>query len=131
MMRYQTGACVILGVLQLTRPAPFAEPASGQPAAPASRERTYRANNVGVAHLEQFDYPGAERSFREALMLEPDLALARLNLAIALYYAGRPADAVPEAKEAAARLPSSPQAHYVLGLAARGSDSLDEAVAAF
>ena len=130
MMRYLTAACVILGVLQITRPTPLAEQASGQPATSA-RERAYRANNVGVAHLEQFDYPGAEQSFRAALKLQPDLALARLNLAIALYYAGRPADAVPEAKEAVARLPSSPQAHYVLGLAARGSDSLDEAVAAF
>jgi len=130
MMRYLTAGCVIFGALLLTRPAPFAEQASSQPEASA-RERAYRANNVGVAHLEQFDYPGAERSFREALTLEPDLALARLNLAIALYYAGRPADAVPEAKAAATRLPSSPQAHYVLGLAARGSDGLDEAVAAF
>jgi tetratricopeptide (TPR) repeat protein len=114
----------------LQAPAAGATAASPQTVTPA-REQAYRANNVGVAALEQFNYQDAERSFREALRLAPDLALARLNLAIALLYAGQPADAVAEARAAAGPLAELPQAHYVLGLAARADDKPAEAVAAF
>ena len=102
----------------------------GQPTA-AGREAAYRANNTGVAHLEQFNYGDAEKSFREALAQQPDLDLARLNLALALLYGSRPADALVEARAAAARLQTLPQAHFVLGLAARADDKVDDAIAAF
>ena len=95
------------------------------------RESAYRANNVGVAQLEQFDYDAAARSFREALKLHPSLAIARLNLAIALFYGGKTTDAASEARAAVERLPDAPQAHYVLGLIARGEDNLAAASAAF
>jgi len=97
----------------------------------AARERAYRANNVGVAYLEQFNYQEAERSFREALKSVPDLAIARLNLAIALLYGGRLQEAAAEARDASRRLPDIPQAHYVLGLAVKADDKPDEAAAAF
>jgi tetratricopeptide (TPR) repeat protein len=97
----------------------------------AQREGAYRANNIGVAQLEQFDYKSAEQSFRDALELLPTLSIARLNLAIAVFYAGRPGDAVVEARTAARELPASPEAYYILGLTARADDKLDEAVAAF
>lgn len=97
----------------------------------AARERAYRANNVGVARLEQFDYKGAERSFREALATDANLSLARLNLAIALLYDGRSADALVEAREAVKLLPDAPQSHYVLGLAAKAESAFDDAIAAF
>ena len=95
------------------------------------RERAYRANNVGVALLEQFDYEAAARSFREALKLHPSLDLARLNLAIALFYGGHTADAAAEARTAVERLPDAPQVHYVAGLIARAEDDPDAAAAAF
>ena len=95
------------------------------------REAAYRANNVGVARLEQFDYDAAAQSFREALKRHPALAIARLNLAIALFYGGKTAEAATEARAAAERLPDTPQAHYVLGLIARSEDKLDVASAAF
>ena len=91
------------------------------------RERAYRANNVGVALLEQFDYEAAARSFRAALKLHPSLDLARLNLAIALFYGGRTADAAAEARTAVERLPDAPQVHYVAGLIARAEDDPDAA----
>ena len=97
----------------------------------AAREAAYRANNLGVARLEQFDYEGAAKSFRDALQLAPDLALARLNLAIALFYGGHTADAATEAQAAAAAPPGHPAAHYVLGLIAKAEDRLDDAIAAF
>ena len=97
----------------------------------ANREAAYRANNVGVARLEQFDYDGAAKSFSEALTLHPTLDLARLNLAIALFYGGKTAEASSEIRTAAERLPNAPQAHYVQGLIARAEDNLELATAAF
>ncbi len=104
---------------------------SGQTSSDTDRERAYRANNVGVALLEQFDYEAAARSFREALKLHPSLDLARLNLAIALFYGGHTAEAAAEAKTAVERLPEAPHAYYVAGLIARAEDNLDAAAAAF
>jgi tetratricopeptide (TPR) repeat protein len=94
-------------------------------------ERAYRANNIGVARLEQFAYDEATRSFREALRLSPDLHVARLNLAIAHFYGSRPADAATEARAAAERLPANPSAHYMVGVIAKADNRLDEAAAAF
>ena len=106
-------------------------PRPGQTAAEDTRERAYRANNRGVALLEQFDYASAETAFREALAIEPTLALARLNLAIALLYSGNVAGAIDEAGRAVKELPDAPQAAYVLGLAARADNRLEDAVRAF
>ena len=104
--------------------------ASWQPST-AARERAYRANNVGVALLEQFDYEGAARSFADALKLHPELDIARLNLAIALFYGGKTSEAAAEASDAAKRLPGLPQSHYVAGLVYRAEDNLDAARSAF
>ena len=132
MMRYAAALIACLALIYSPRSATLPDqPPAAADAATAQRERAYRANNVGVAHLEQFDYKGAEESFREALKLQPDLALAKLNLAIAIFYAGRPSDALLQAREAARELADRPQAHYILGLTARADDKLDEAVAAF
>ena len=70
------------------------------------REAAYRNNNIGVARLEQYDYDAAAASFQDALRVAPDLILARLNLAIALFYGGKPDAARLEAEAAAARLSS-------------------------
>ena len=51
----------------------------------AAREEAYRANNIGVALLEQFKYKEGADSFRRALKLDPRLSIARVNLSIALY----------------------------------------------
>ena len=121
-------------LLALGGPAPPGrgqQPSTAAAGAYETRERAYRANNVGVAQLEQFDYKAAEQSFREAIKLQPDLAMARVNLAIAVFYAGRPDEAVVEARGAVKALPDAPQSHYVLGLVARALNDLDEAVAAF
>ncbi len=98
---------------------------------PPAIEDAYRANNLGVARLEQFDYPAATAAFRQALEKHADLAIARLNLAIALFYAGDLSAARREAEAAAKRLSSLPQPPYVLGLIARAENRTADAVAAF
>jgi Tfp pilus assembly protein PilF len=99
--------------------------------APASREDAYRANNIGVALLEQFKYKEGADSFRRALQLDPRLSLARINLAIALYNLPDAAGAQREAQAAAAAAPDAPQAPYILGLLAKSQSRTDDAVAAF
>ena len=58
--------------------------AAGSAPKPDAREQAYRANNRGVALLEQFKAQDAASAFRQALVHAPDLALARVTLAIAL-----------------------------------------------
>jgi tetratricopeptide (TPR) repeat protein len=105
--------------------------AAGTPSTPEQRERAYRANNRGVALLEQFKAADAVTAFREALAIAPDLALARVNLAIALLNVPDLPGAEAQARAALAAQPDSLQAQYVLGLAARGLDHADDAKAAF
>ncbi len=95
------------------------------------REAAYRANNLGVALLEQFKPKEAADSFRQALKIKPDLQIARINLGIALYYLPDAAGAKREATKALARNPNAPQPHYILGLIARSENQFDEAVAEF
>ena len=94
----------------------------------AARENAYRANNIGVARLEQYDFPAAIAAFRRALEIDPALALARLNLGIALFYGGEPEAARKELEAAKTALPDRPQPDYVLGLIARAADRADDAV---
>jgi VCBS repeat protein/ASPIC/UnbV protein/tetratricopeptide repeat protein len=94
-------------------------------------ESGYRANNRGVALLEQFNYDGAAAAFREALTISPDLGIARVNLAIALFYGNKAAEAADAARAGVSALPASPTSHYVAGLIAKTDNRLDEATAAF
>jgi Flp pilus assembly protein TadD len=115
--------CAALGAaLPQAAPAP---PGGG------AAEDAYRANNVGVALLEQFRYEEAVASFQKALALGPSLAVVRANLAIALFNAQRVEEARKEALLAARLLPALAQTHYTLGLAARSAGATEEARAAF
>jgi tetratricopeptide (TPR) repeat protein len=96
-----------------------------------SREEAYRENNVGVARLERYDFAGAATSFRRALELDPGVAIARLNLAIALRYGGQIDAAQRDAEAAAQAMPDAPQAQYALGLVARAADRGEQAMAQF
>ena len=95
------------------------------------REDAYRANNRGVALLEQFRPADAAEAFREALKLDPTLGIARVNLAIALFNVPDLAGAEREARAAAQAMRDAPQPHYVLGLVARGQNRVEESEAAF
>ncbi|HEX2367379.1 MAG TPA: tetratricopeptide repeat protein, partial [Bradyrhizobium sp.] len=102
-----------------------------QPGAVAAREAAYRANNIGVAYLEQYDFAAAMASFRRALEQDPALGIARLNLGIALLYAGQGDAAKQEIEKARDNLGDRPHPDYVLGLIARAGNQTDEALGAF
>jgi cytochrome c-type biogenesis protein CcmH/NrfG len=107
------------------------EAAARPQAARSVREEAYRANNLGVALLEQFKHREGAEAFRRALQLDPKLALARTNLAIALYNVPDLAASQKEAEAAAALSPDAPQPAYLLGLIARQQNRVEDAVAAF
>ena len=97
----------------------------------AAREQAYRANNRGVAELEQFNYGEAADAFRQALHLDDSLAITHINLGLALLYSQDEAGAAREATVAARLLPAAPQPHYILGLAARAQNRPSEALREF
>ena len=98
---------------------------------PAKREDAYRANNLGVALLEQFKHKEAADAFRRALQLDPGLVLARINLGIALFNIPDVPAAQKELQAAIQAAPSAPQPHYLLGLAAKLQNRPEEAIASF
>ncbi len=104
---------------------------SPQKSALAKREEAYRANNLGVALLEQFKHKEGAEEFRRALNLDPQLAQARVNLAIALYNSIEHEAALREATIANEMLPDAPQPFYILGLIARAQNRIDDALKAF
>ncbi|HJP91853.1 MAG TPA: tetratricopeptide repeat protein, partial [Pyrinomonadaceae bacterium] len=96
-----------------------------------TREDAYRANNIGVALLEQYKYKEAADSFKRALQLDSSLTLARINLGIALFNLPDLPAAQKELQAASALAPNAPQPLYVLGLLAKSQNRSDEAIAAF
>ncbi len=95
------------------------------------REAAYRANNIGVALLEQYKAKEAVDSFSQALKIKSDLLIARINLAIALYYLPDADAAKREAEKALTQNANTPQAHYILGMIARAQNRFDDALAEF
>src|SRR5262245_44916144 len=121
---------LISGVLILFTILTAAQLQTQQPAA-NTREDAYRANNIGVALMEQFKYKEAADSFRRALQLDPGMALARINLGIALFNLPDLPAAQKELQAVIVVAPSAPQPHYLLGLAAKTQNRPEEAIASF
>jgi Flp pilus assembly protein TadD len=95
------------------------------------REAAYRANNLGVALLEQYRFADAVEAFKKSQALDPGLGMARINLAIGLYYLPDLPAARKEAEGAAASAPEALQPPYILGLIARQENRPEDALAAF
>jgi cytochrome c-type biogenesis protein CcmH/NrfG len=123
-------ALICTSLWTASRPDAGTQAARGQRAVSA-REEAYRANNVGVARLEQADFAAATAAFRRALEIDSSLAIARLNLGIALFNAGDADKAREELEAVRSSLPETPQVEYVLGLAARMANRTDDAVKSF
>ena len=95
------------------------------------REQAYRANNRGVAKLEQFEYASAAEAFRESLVIDDTLNIARFNLALAFFYDQDLESAAIAAIDASGRLPTSLPPSYLLGLIARAENRPSEAIELF
>ena len=135
MKLYKTGMAVLALTICLLTATSLINPTTAllqnETAKTDAREDAYRANNVGVALLEQFKNKEAADAFRRALQLDPSLNLARINLGIALYNLPDLPAAQKELQAASAAAPSAPQPYYVLGLAAKTQNKPEEAIAAF
>jgi tetratricopeptide (TPR) repeat protein len=81
--------------------------------------------------LEQFKYKDGADAFKRALQIDPKLALAKINLAIALYNEPDFPASQREAQAATALAPNAPQPHYILGLIAKSQARMDEAIGPF
>jgi Tfp pilus assembly protein PilF len=127
-LRLHTSVLVVCAAIALVAAA-GSQPTPSR--AVAAREDAYRANNIGVTRLEQYDFGAAAASFRRALELDSRLSIARLNLGIALFYGGDPDAARKEIEAARAELPERAQPDYLLGLIARGAGRTEEALDAF
>jgi Tfp pilus assembly protein PilF len=139
-MSKRLGAVLLVGMCGLalallsaqTPPAPSAPArATATAAAAASHEDAYRATNLGVAYLEQYNFDSATKQFTRALEIDPALLMARVNLAIALLYTPDLPGATREAQAVLQRQADEPHAHYVLGLVARSDNRVDDGVAEF
>src|SRR5215204_1839428 len=126
-----TKTCLLLLAFAVSLLMPAAVSLQNQQSKANAREDAYRANNIGVALLEQFKHKEAADAFRRALQLEPTLALARINLGIALFNLPDLPAAQKELQAAIAAAPSAPQPHYLLGLAAKTQNRAEEAIASF
>ena len=104
---------------------------SGASSAAQQREAAYRANNRGVALMEQGSYVDAVRAFREALTADPRQRLARTNLPLALYYSGQLNEARQAVEDARRQAPDALQPLYTLGLVARAQNDPTAAADAF
>ncbi|MEJ7862428.1 MAG: FG-GAP-like repeat-containing protein [Pyrinomonadaceae bacterium] len=95
----------------------------------AEREDAYRANNLGAAQLEQFNHAAGAAAFRRALEANPQLTMARVNLAIALFNLQDLDVARREAEIVTSAEPERPQPHYILGLIAKNQNRTEDAIA--
>ncbi len=133
----ESGAAVILGrgaavlTLGLTLLAtPLAEgqrprgtrgPASVHEGRTAPSDEAIRRNNLGVGLMDAGTrdpkyLAEAVREFDAALALAPGYRTARLNLGVALYYAGDTQRSAATLDQVLVEQAESPHAHYVLGL---------------
>jgi cytochrome c-type biogenesis protein CcmH/NrfG len=136
MKRFKTSAPFLLFFIALLTVVSFLlDPTSAhrqnQPSKATVSEDAYRANNIGVALLEQFKHKEAADAFKRALQLEPKLATARINLGIALFNVPDLPGAQRELQSAIALLPAAPQPHYLLGLAAKTQNRPEDAITSF
>jgi tetratricopeptide (TPR) repeat protein len=123
--------CLLLVALAVSLLTPPAAHLQNQQSKATAREDAYRANNIGVALLEQFKHKEAADAFRRALQLDPSLVTARINLGIALFNVPDLPAAQKELQAAIVAAPTAPQPHYVLGLAAKTQNRTEEAIAEF
>jgi Tfp pilus assembly protein PilF len=129
--RAVVAAACLLTAAALPSSSAFVRSGAAQDGKARAREDAYRANNLGVALLEQFKPKDAAEQFRRALKIDPSVALARINLAVALFNVPDVDAALVEAETAAKAAPDAPQPQYILGLIAKQQGRPEDALASF
>jgi len=100
-------------------------------AAPEKKTNTAEAarlNNLGCAYMNQQLFEKGQKAFAQALALDPNLAIAKLNEGIALAGIGKADEAKQALTEAAKLLPKDPHVWYSLGLLDKNSADPQDAV---
>ncbi|BFM14028.1 tetratricopeptide repeat protein [Maricurvus nonylphenolicus] len=84
--------------------------------------------NIGVAHMSKGELQKAEAAYRQALILDPNNILARLNLADLYRSQQRDAEGEVLLRDAIELVPESAAAHHSLGLLLIRTKRMSEAV---
>src|SRR6266436_998058 len=90
-----------------------------------------RLNSIGVAYMNQQRFADAQRQFEAALKVQPDYALAKLNLGISLLSQQKSELAKKMLLEATDKLPRDPYGWYNLGLVYKDIGEQQSAIEAF
>lgn len=106
---------------------PKREPRGGSPPPPLAAADWF----LRGCELEAGDPAGAERAYRQALELDPDLADAVLNLGVLLGDSGRFDEAIALYRRAAKRLPNDPLLHFNLAVMLEDAGRIADALAAY
>jgi tetratricopeptide (TPR) repeat protein len=96
-----------------------------------NREYAVAYNNRGYAYLKKGEFGKAVADLKQAIRLEPDVAIPHGNLGYALHRQERFEEAAAEYREVIRLKPDHAVAHGNLGVALHDQGKLDEAVAEF
>ncbi len=105
-------------------------PATGAVEDP-STQKLVRANNLGVALMEQLKFEEAAAEFEKNTRLNSSFAPAWVNLGIAHFYRQDYAAAEKAFRQALKIDPKQVHSHYMLGLIYRNQDQIPQALEAF
>jgi tetratricopeptide (TPR) repeat protein len=115
--------CVLAALALAASPAP-------DPPAPDTRaEQLWHHRNLGKAFYENptTQYEAVE-AFRQALALAPDSPRERLNYALAVLKAGKPAEGVAELQKVQQQAPDIPHTWFNLGIAFKRESQYEQAI---
>src|SRR5216684_8074706 len=108
----------------------FATPPQGQLKATNPVEAA-RMNNLGAAYMNQQLFEKGLKAFQQAVALDPQLTIARLNQGIALLNLQKVDEAKAALEAALKQDPKNPNAWYNLGLLAKNTGDAQAAIDAF
>ncbi len=94
-------------------------------------ESVYVHNNRGTGYMDQYNFEKAVEEFKKALSIDPDFAIARVNLGIAYYNLREYENALKELKKGLRLKPGQPNALFVLGLVYKATNRIDDAISKF
>jgi tetratricopeptide (TPR) repeat protein len=84
---------------------------------------------LGRVRLATYDFPSAEAEFAHAIALDPNRSMYRRHMAELRLWAGRPADALAEARRALETDPLNPHDHINVAIALLANRRYEEALA--